>query len=264
MRNNITKSTLLVLIIFTVIFVSWRNPSGQTVTEFTLLNDNPEMKWVGTYRGTLPCANCEGMQTELTLNKNKTYDLIIRYLGKKDDAFVITDKFTISKEGNTITLGGLKEEAQPSQYLIGENSLTQLDMTGKKIEGALAEKYVLVKGKPSIEEKYWKLIQLHGSDVTKEPGDRKEANLMLKAAGNRVTGSGGCNTISGIYTLSGESGVTFTKVISTQMECPTMETEPKFIKVLGVVDQYIIRNDTLMLMKGTNPPSAKLVAIYKK
>ncbi len=264
MRIKITKSALLIAIVCTFTFVSWRNPSGQTVSNFSFVTDNTEMSWVGTYRGTLPCASCEGMQTELTLNKNKTYDLIIRYLGKKGDPYVFTDKFTLSKDATTIILGGLKDEGQPTQYLLGENSLIQLDMTGKKIEGELAEKYVLVKGKPSIEEKYWKLIQLHGSEVTPEKGDRREANLMLKAEGNRVTGSGGCNTISGIYTLNGDNGVTFTKVISTQMECPTMETEPKFVKVLSIVDQYVIKNDTLMLMKGTNPPSAKLVAVYKK
>jgi len=249
---------ILVLFTFSVVALAgWKSPNF-------IISGDADAEWVGTYRGTLPCASCEGIQTELTLNKNKTFDLILRYIGKKGDAFVFTEKFTLSKDGTTITLAGLKDEAQPAQYLLGENSLTQLDMTGKKIEGALADKYVLLKGKPSIEEKYWKLIQLHGSEVTPEKGDRREANLMLKAAGNRITGSGGCNTISGIYTLSGDGGVSFTQIISTKMECPTMETEPKFIKVLGIVDQYTIKNDTLLLMKGTNPPSAKLVAVYKK
>ena len=36
-------------------------------------------------------------------------------------------------------------ENAPNQYFVAENKLIQLDMAGKKIEGKLAEKYVLAK-----------------------------------------------------------------------------------------------------------------------
>lgn len=260
------KIKLIIVVFVAAVFTlsSWKNPKSNSSDAMEPGSDGTEMSWAGTYRGTLPCASCEGMQTELTLNKNKSYDLIIRYLGKKDATRAFTNKFTINKEGTSITLGGLKEEAQPTQYLIGENELTQLDLTGKKTEGDLAAKYVLLKGKPSVEEKYWKLIQLHGSEVTPEAGNRREPNLMLKAEGNRVTGSGGCNTFSGNYELNDENGIAFTKVIATQMECTSMETEPKFLRILSIVNKYRISGDTLILSEGTNPPSVKLVAVYKK
>ncbi|MBL0341176.1 MAG: copper resistance protein NlpE N-terminal domain-containing protein [Bacteroidetes bacterium] len=258
------KFILAIFIAANFILVGWVIPTGQTFDSKNAIRGDAGTGWAGTYRGTLPCASCEGMQTELTLNKNKSYDLIIRYLGKKDATRAFTNKFAINKEGTIITLGGLKEEAQPTQYLIGDGNLTQLDMSGKKIEGDLAAKYVLIKGKPSVEEKYWKLIQLHGSEVTPEAGNRREPNLMLKAEGNRVTGSGGCNTFSGNYELNDENGIAFTKVIATQMECISMETEPKFLRILSIVNKYRISGDTLILSEGTNPPSVKLVAVYKK
>src|SRR5689334_14744175 len=145
------------------------------------LNAQTSTDWVGTYRGVLPCASCEGIETELTLNKNKTYDLITRRKGKGDMGIKAqTGTVTWSKTGNTITLGGINKEVQPSQYVIAENSLTQLDLTGKPIEGELAEKYILKKGAPSVEEKYWKLLTLYGNAAPAEKGDRKEAYIMLK------------------------------------------------------------------------------------
>lgn len=242
-------------------FASWQANSSEPKL-FPGNDLNPNL--IGTYRGVVPCADCEGIQTELTLNKNKTFDLIIRYLGKKDGTRAFTNKFTLNKEGNAVILGGLKEEAIPFEYQISENAMIQLSMDGKRIEGENASKYILVKGRPSVEEKYWKLIVLHGSEVSPEPGNRKEPYLMLKAEGNRFTGNGGCNSFSGTYTLSGDNAISFTEAMSTKMECPSMETEGQILRIFSVVDSYVIKGDTLSMSKGTNPPSVKFIAVYKK
>ena len=39
-------------------------------------------EWEGTYTGVVPCADCEGISTTLTLNRDMTYALQTRYLGK--------------------------------------------------------------------------------------------------------------------------------------------------------------------------------------
>src|SRR6187431_1282003 len=66
-------------------------------------NSMNSVDWVGTYRGVLPCASCEGIETELTLNKNKTYDLITRRIGKGDlGVKAISGSFSWDKAGNKI------------------------------------------------------------------------------------------------------------------------------------------------------------------
>lgn len=97
----------------------------------------------GEYKGTLPCADCEGIQTTIKLNKDKSYVKQTMYLGKDGKVFEEKGLFTWNSEGNTITLSGIKNT--PNQYFVGENKLTQLDMAGKKVIGNLAEKYVLYK-----------------------------------------------------------------------------------------------------------------------
>ena len=107
-------------------------------------NSQNSLDWQGTYKGVTPCADCEGIETELTLNEDLTFTLKTKYLGKADGkVFQETGNFVWDKTGGIISLEGLK--GRPSQYKVGENRLMQLDREGNVIEGDLAEKYVLTK-----------------------------------------------------------------------------------------------------------------------
>jgi uncharacterized lipoprotein NlpE involved in copper resistance/heat shock protein HslJ len=107
-------------------------------------NSQNALDWSGTYKGITPCADCEGIETEVILNKDLTFVIKTKYLGK-GDAKVFEEKGTFEWDntGSIILLQGLK--GSPSQYKVGENKLIQLDMDGKVITGQLAEKYVLPK-----------------------------------------------------------------------------------------------------------------------
>lgn len=106
-------------------------------------NAQTSLDWNGTYKGILPCADCEGIQTELTLNQDMTFVLKRNYMGR--DTKFPEDKGTFKwdSSGSKVELIGLKE--QPNIYFVGENKLIQLDMEGKEITGALADKYILKK-----------------------------------------------------------------------------------------------------------------------
>lgn len=107
-------------------------------------NSQNSLDWQGTYKGVTPCADCEGIETEITLNTDLTFTLKIEYLGKGDGSvFQEAGSFVWDKTGGIISLEGLK--GRPSQYKVGENRLFQLDMEGNVITGDLAEKYVLTK-----------------------------------------------------------------------------------------------------------------------
>ncbi|MFT7364105.1 MAG: putative lipoprotein NlpE involved in copper resistance, partial [Algoriphagus sp.] len=47
-------------------------------------NSMNSLDWNGTYKGVLPCASCEGIETILTLNSDQSYVLITNYLGRND------------------------------------------------------------------------------------------------------------------------------------------------------------------------------------
>ncbi|MCE7055039.1 copper resistance protein NlpE [Algoriphagus sp. AGSA1] len=111
---------------------------------YTEDNSATSLDWNGTYKGTVPCASCEGIEVTLTLNKDKTYKLVTNYLGRNDALEQEnTGSFTWDETGSIITLG--KVAQGPDQYKVGENRIWQLDMEGKLITGDLAEHYVLTK-----------------------------------------------------------------------------------------------------------------------
>lgn len=96
----------------------------------------------GTYSGVLPCADCPGIETTLVLNSNETYRLETKYQGKNTEMpFVIEGNWALKDD--RVKLDGIKDASDT--YLIEDDYLVQLDMDGKKVEGALAEQYVLKK-----------------------------------------------------------------------------------------------------------------------
>jgi uncharacterized lipoprotein NlpE involved in copper resistance len=107
-------------------------------------NSQNSLDWTGTYRGITPCTDCEGIETLLVLNKDLTYTIKTKYLGKGDGkVFEEKGNFVWDKAGGIISLQGSK--SGPLQYKVGENRLIQLDMEGKPITGALAEMFILKK-----------------------------------------------------------------------------------------------------------------------
>lgn len=107
-------------------------------------NSMNSLDWNGTYKGILPCADCEGIETILTLNTDRTYILITNYLGR-NDALEEEKKgsFSWNEAGSIITLTNIT--SGPNQYKVGENRIWHLDMNGELITGDLADHYVLIK-----------------------------------------------------------------------------------------------------------------------
>lgn len=115
-----------------------------TLVADTVHTSQVSLDWAGMYKGVVPCADCEGIETTVVLNADQTYLLRTAYLGKPDAlASEKTGTFTWNAAGNTVVLSSL--ENAPNQYFVGENQLIQLDLAGNKITGDLAQKYVLMK-----------------------------------------------------------------------------------------------------------------------
>ncbi|PRY90524.1 NlpE-like protein [Mongoliibacter ruber] len=101
------------------------------------------LDYEGIYVGTLPCADCEGIETTLEIGPSYSYVKKMVYLGTDNDSIdEASGTFRWNDEGNTITLVGVDA---PNQYFVGENVLFHLDMDGNRISGDLADNYSLRK-----------------------------------------------------------------------------------------------------------------------
>jgi heat shock protein HslJ len=114
--------------------------------------------------------------------------------------------------------------------LQGENRLTALSASSASAT------------KP-LEGPYWKAIELAGKP-TPAQDPQHEAHLQFEAGG-RVSGSDGCNRLTGTYHRSGDC-LTFGQMAGTQMAClNTIDTEEAFRNALKNVARFTINEDRL-------------------
>ena len=98
-------------------------------------------KHVGEFSGKLPCADCPGIETKLTLNDDGSFLLDETYLEKKDGQFNAKGSYEVSADGAFVTL---KEEGndKPRVFLVEEDAAYLVEKVGdaKKPEYKLAKK----------------------------------------------------------------------------------------------------------------------------
>ena len=124
----------LCAIIFAVALLSFY--SCETINQ----NAKSDLDWDGVYTGIMPGADSD-ISAEITLKRDGTYNLSYKYIDKSNDVFTHTGRFTW-KDNSTIEFDN---NEMPRYYLVGKNTLTQLNMAGKKINGEHANMYVLKK-----------------------------------------------------------------------------------------------------------------------
>lgn len=120
------------------------NHDKQKAAQSNEKNAKNSFNYHGSYLGVLPCADCEGMETEITLKRDNTFVKKTKYLGKGDrQTFEEKGKYSWDNAGNMIILEGIT--SAPNKYYVSEGAITQLDMSGNVITGELSEKYRLKK-----------------------------------------------------------------------------------------------------------------------
>lgn len=92
--------------------------------------------WDGSYIGTLPCDNCLGIKTVLTLNKAGYYRLEETYLDKKEFVYYSEGRFNWDISGSRISFRGDDKRV----WFIGESSAWLVNN-----EGVIADTYILEK-----------------------------------------------------------------------------------------------------------------------
>lgn len=223
-------------------------PMAQNIAD----NSKNSLDWSGTYVGSLPCADCEGIDATVEINQDNTFKTNLVYKGKKSKPFTESGNFKWNEEGNKIYC---VSSGDTSVYLVGENQLIQLDKEGNRITGPLADNYVFKKKGTNetaalpITGTKWILQEINNTKP-KAAEDNKPMFLQLDAAQNRFNASMGCNTIFGGYELTENNTIKFGEGASTMMACPNMETEAAFGKLLPTITTYQITENKLSLLAG--------------
>jgi uncharacterized lipoprotein NlpE involved in copper resistance len=121
MFNHIKKLFAFILIIMFLLGISL---SGCT-----------RDKVIGDYEGIIPCADCEGIKAELSVNTDKTYTFTFTYLGTDAQPYVATGNWEIDKEGRLVLLRSDGTGIEQYFKIVSQNEVLMLDGDGNEITG---------------------------------------------------------------------------------------------------------------------------------
>jgi len=164
MKNSIILPVLLTA------FTACNNNTATTPHDSTSQHPTPGTApptvLTGTFQGTLPCADCPGMDYQISLFDDHTFHELVAYQGRGQGiASVETGTWKQTSDSTVM----LQKKTDSSSFLASEGKLLLLDTKGKRIEGVLASNYIL---KPV------------------EGGDRRQLLAEKSKAGIRFTASG--------------------------------------------------------------------------
>ena len=271
------KKYILLFLLVSIVSCQKQSVADKKIVE--TYNAKISGNYIGTYKGTLPCIDCQGMETEIAINENSTFCIKTKYLGKGEKVYIQKGNFKWNKEGTTIILTDIKNG--PNQYLVGKNILNQLSATGKKETGSLADEYILSKqptdtsdietagedngktvdlnsriatttviqkvnpavGKYTLAETKWKLVSLNKEKVTQNGKD--VYYLKMKSKDGRFVALSGCNNIIGYFVMPSSTTLSFSGITSTKMACADIVLESHFFTMLAETSCYKIDGKTL-------------------
>lgn len=125
----------------TVEKVGARTKSTTVVTPVPGANARSNVQWAGTYAGTVPCADCAGIATSITLGLQGRYQLTETYMGGGQTTNV-SGRYAWDSTGNYIKLDAAGNGAW---YKVLNGQLQRLDATAQPMRGANASAYFLTK-----------------------------------------------------------------------------------------------------------------------
>lgn len=141
--------------------------------------------------------------------------------------------------------------------LMADGGIYEFEPLGQ--EGATAGRQAAAShSTAALENTYWKLTRL-GDQPIHVASEQRAPHFVLNSESRRVSGSGGCNRLSGSYELNGDQ-LTFSQMVGTMMACAEgMDTERAFLDALQQVKRWKISGQELELSDG----GGKLLAHFE-
>ena len=189
--------------------------------------------WAGLYRGVLPCADCEGIDTLLELHDDGTWERTLRYLGASDEPIRSSGRIAFAEHSES-SGAGVDEvllflepgTTERTAYRVEADALRQLDRERQVIEGDLAARYRLARigsgtDDPRRLDGEWWITALDGEAVEADRTRRRRPHLRFDFVAGRLSFTGGCNQFAGALEFPSPGRIAMAGPFAgTRMMCP--------------------------------------------
>jgi hypothetical protein len=221
------------------------------------------LDWAGTYEGLLPCADCAGIHTQLTLARDDSFELVSRRLVRGETPSSERGQLEWSPEGNIIVLGVARGE---QRFAVGEGRILLLD--AGQTQPAWNRSEAILQQLPAtglgdarqglgeiLEDHRWLLVRAAGASNERlgalfpDPAQ----SFVFEFAGSRLHAQGGCNGFRGAFVINAEELLEVTGGMSTMMACaaPLMEADAALASLMtGSLEPVLVAGaqPTLVLL----------------
>lgn len=240
------------------------------------------LDWAGVYEGVLPCADCPGIKTRLTLNRDGSYELSTLYLDRQVAPQIARGRFSWNAGGNAIALDA---NGDGQRFAVGEGRLSQLNRDGSPT-GTQSPNRVLTMVPPAsaasppgaalvpiLEAHRWTLESATDAQgrrietVSPAPGHA----FVFSFSGPRLSVQGHCNRMNGGYRIDAAGQLSVDRMAATMMACeaPAMQADAALSTLLAQplkVDLVkgpspVLRltsvNQEVLVLRGESTPEAR-------
>ena len=185
-------------------------------------------------------ASCKNKETD---DSSMSMDTIQEMETTVDTTTMMMDSTMVDSSG-TMTNGTESSDVKLPNKLDETKKIIKVDNT---------------KGKYTLSETKWRLIEVNGKSV--KSSEAKDYFINLDSKTGRFTGFVGCNTVMGSYAMIDATKLQFSKVGSTKMSCPDGNVESKFMKMIEKVENYKIEGSNLYFNKSNSSDVLKFEAV---
>lgn len=218
-----------------------------------------------TFVGKMPCADCPGIDYRIILKPDHTFSSHMTYEERNTS---LDDSGHWKFANNVLVLRG-SHNAIDKFRVRDADTLRKLDIDGNEIVSPFNYDFKRTpqsdasqnqaSAASSLENTHWKLTRLGDAPVSADSPQRVPF-FLLDPEQHRVSGSGGCNRVTGSYELNGNR-LKFSQMAGTMMMCPQgMDIEQAFLKSLGQVNKWKITGQNLELVDADGKVVAQFSA----
>ena len=205
----------------------------------------------GVYAGLLPCADCPGIETTLTINPDNSFEISQVYIDRDSVPFISSGKIT---KGDKDNIWVFKNRYNETFYQFEDSVLIMLNKDKERIKGLLEEHYILKKKENDLRvtllSKKWILKKLKGLNTLPEI-EARDPHIIFDTEEQRIHGFAGCNSFFGKYQIKPDNKISFDNIASTKMFCAnTMEMETAFLKALKDCKEFSVTNNILQFQNA--------------
>lgn len=97
----------------------------------------------GVFYGYLPCDDCNGIKTTLSLKQKNNYLLVTQPARESSREYYEKGKYSWNDETQTVVLTPNKESTTRQYHIENEGTLVQLNSDGARMRGDEADRYIL-------------------------------------------------------------------------------------------------------------------------